>query len=396
MRERSQGKEGEGGMRTWIMLVAVLLGIVMLPSCREKSQINNRVVVTAVGIDRAEGEEGCSLSLQAIEALKISGSLTNQENNATGLYETDGSSVAAAMKSFVTQTGRNTYLLQNRAIVISLDQLKEQSLQATLDYFLRNYESRPGVYLAVSRDSPAEVLGITTSSYTIPAEYLATLLREGQRWGYSASATLLDAERSFSGMFDAYLPIVRVEGEGDDAAIVMDGTAIFRQGEYVGELDSSETRGLLFVQNELERGTLTVKGEGGIPVTAELKKSHTSVTVEREGDAAAFTIRISARAEIAEEADGDALSKAGLPALETLFARQIEEEVRAAVEKTVKEYGSDVFGFGRRLMKKEPGLIRGSEDEWPARLKECSYRVVAEVDIRGIGADTGAEPNKVS
>ena len=37
-------------MRTWIMLAAVLLGIVMLPSCREKSQINNRVVVTAVGI----------------------------------------------------------------------------------------------------------------------------------------------------------------------------------------------------------------------------------------------------------------------------------------------------------------------------------------------------------
>ena len=383
-------------MRTWIMLAAVLLGIVMLPSCREKSQINNRVVVTAVGIDRAGESEGCALSLQAIEALKISGSLTNQEQNATGVYETDGSSVAAAMKSFVTQTGRNTYLLQNRAIVISLDQLKEQSLQATLDYFLRNYESRPGVYLAVSRESPAEVLGIKTSSYTIPAEYLATLLREGQRWGYSAGATLLDAERSFSGMFDAYLPIVRVEGKGDDAAIIMDGTAIFRQGNYVGELDSAETRGLLFVQNELERGTLTVKGEGGVPITAELEKSHTAVTVEREGNGAAFTIRIKAKAEITEEADGDALRRTGLPALEALLARQIEEEVRAAGEKTVQVYGSDIFGFGRRIMKKEPGLIRGSEEEWPARLKECAYRVSAEVEIRGIGADTGAEPNKVS
>ena len=51
---------------------------------------------------------------------------------------------------------------------------------------------------------------------------------------------------------------------------------------YVGELDSAETRGLLFVQNELERGTLTVKGEGGVPITAELEKSHTAVTVERE------------------------------------------------------------------------------------------------------------------
>ena len=31
-------------MRTWFLLVAVLLGFAMIPSCREKSQINNRVV----------------------------------------------------------------------------------------------------------------------------------------------------------------------------------------------------------------------------------------------------------------------------------------------------------------------------------------------------------------
>ncbi|HIW73898.1 MAG TPA: hypothetical protein H9684_06210, partial [Firmicutes bacterium] len=105
-------------MRTWFLLVAVLLGFVMVPSCREKSQINNRVVVTAVGIDDA-GDDGCALSIQAVEALRITGALVNQEDNATGLYQTQGESVASAMKSFVTQTGRNTYLLQNRAIVLS-------------------------------------------------------------------------------------------------------------------------------------------------------------------------------------------------------------------------------------------------------------------------------------
>ncbi len=382
-------------MRTWFLLVAVLLGFAMIPSCREKSQINNRVVVTAVGIDDA-GQEGCALSIQALEALKIAGSLTNQEGNATGLYQTQGESVASAMKSFVTQTGRNTYLLQNRAIILSLDQAKKQPLQSTLDYFLRNTESRPGVYLAISRGSPDEVLGIQTSSYTIPSEYLATLLREGQRWGYSAGTTMLDAERAISGMFDAYLPIVRVEGEGEDAAIQMDGTAVFRQGVFAGELDAKETRGLLFIENALERSAFTIRQDGGSTTTLELQSSHTKVSVDRAGDTAAFTIRVTAKAEIAEEADGDGLKDSQLAQINDQLAQTIEEEVRAAVEKTVMEYGCDVFGFGRRVMQKEPGLIRGREDEWPEKLKECAYHIEVETSIRSIGTDTGADPNPVS
>lgn len=382
-------------MRTWFLLVAVLLGFVMIPSCREKSQINNRVVVTAVGIDDA-AEEGCALSIQAIEALKIAGSLTNQEDNATGLYQTQGETVSSAMKSFVTQTGRNTYLMQNRAIVLSMDQIQKQPLQTTLDYFLRNTESRPGVYLAVSRGSPDEVLGIKTSSYTIPSEYLVTLLREGQRWGYSAGTTLLDAERAFSGMFDAYLPIVRVEGEGDDASIQMDGTAVFREGSFVGELNAEETRGLLFIQNAIEKGAVILEREEGPPVTLELQKSRTKISLERTRDTAAFTIRVTAKAEIAEESDGDSLAAGNLQELSRELEQSIEQEVRAAVEKTVMDYGCDVFGFGRRIMQKEPGLIRGEEDEWPQKLKECAYHIVVDAEIRSIGTDTGAKPNQVS
>ncbi|HIW74170.1 MAG TPA: hypothetical protein H9684_07580, partial [Firmicutes bacterium] len=280
--------------------------------------------------------------------------------------------------------------------VLSMEQIKKQSLQATLDYFLRNTESRPGVYLAVSRGSPDEVLGIRTSSYTIPSEYLVTLLREGQRWGYSAGTTLLDAERAISGMFDAYLPIVRVEGEGENAAIQMDGTAVFREGEFVGELNAQETRGLLFVQNAMERGAVTVRREDGASTTLELQKTHTKITVERTGDTAAFTIRVSARAEIAEETDGNGLGEGRLEEINRLLAQTIENEVRSAVEKTVMEYGCDIFGFGRRIMQKEPGLIRGREDEWPEKLKECTYPIEVETEIRSIGADTGAQPNAVS
>lgn len=383
-------------MRTWIMLVAVLLGFCLLPSCREKSQINNRIVVTAVGIDEDEEQGGCRVSIQAIEALKISGSLTDQNENATSIYEASGRSVASAMKTFVTQTGRNTYILQNRAVVMSLDLLKKTALPATLDYFLRNYESRPDVGLLISRGDPAEVLSVPSSSYTIPSEYLSTLIREGQRWGFSAKTTLLDAERSFSGMFDAFIPIVRVQGSGDEAEIVMDGTAVFREGVFAGELDEEETRGLLFATGDLERCSLVLESPKGEAVTVEVKNIHSSIGVQAQGDAAQFTLRVSCSAEVTEENDGDPLTEAAVPELERQLIERIEREIQAAVRRTVEDYGCDVFGFGRRVMKSEPGLIRGSEEEWPEKLKDCRFEVEIKAPIRGIGAETGAQPDRVS
>ena len=59
------------------MALALAVGFALLPSCREKSLTNSRVVVTAVGIDAGE-EADCRLSIQAIETLKTSGSLTER------------------------------------------------------------------------------------------------------------------------------------------------------------------------------------------------------------------------------------------------------------------------------------------------------------------------------
>lgn len=76
-------------MKMWAIVAILLLGMSLLPSCREKSQMSSRAVVTAIGID-ADGEGGCALSVQAVEALKTAGSLSQQEGNATKVYTGGG------------------------------------------------------------------------------------------------------------------------------------------------------------------------------------------------------------------------------------------------------------------------------------------------------------------
>ena len=389
-------------MKIWAIILALALGMALLPSCRDKSQINNKVVVTAVGVDAGEDGE-CHLSIQAIETLKTSGSLTQQEDNATSVYESDGPSVAGALKSFVTTTGRNAYILHNRVIAVGMEQLQSQPLLSLIDYFIRNHEGRPLVDMVVCRGKAAELLNIPSKSYTIPAEHLSMLLNEGEKWGYVARADLLDVERAVSGMFDATLPIVNVksEGEGEEKkqTVLMDGTAVFRNGHLAGELDEAATRGLLFGRGDIDQClyVLEMVRQDGTEdrLTVEIHGSDTQIDVQRQGNAALFTIRISCRAEISEEYRPENWALHNLPAIEEALSRMIEQDVRAMLDATIMDMGCDVLGLCRLLQKREPRVIRGFESQWPERLRECEIRVEADARINNVGVESGENPRPV-
>lgn len=381
-------------MKLWLCLIALLLGMTLLPSCRQKSPINSRIVVTAIGIDGDERQ--CHLSVQAIEALKTSGSLAEQQENATQIYQSDAASVAAAIDTFVTQTGRNAYILHNRVIAIGMQQAKSQPLPSLIDYFVRNHEGRPVVDMVVCRGQAADLLKVPSASFTIPAEHLSQLLEEGQRQGYVARARLLDVERAASGMFDAIIPIVAVEGKGEEATFIMDGTAFYRDGQYAGEMDLAATRGLLFARGEVERCLYTLEIPQLGPITAEVQSASTVIDITADGDKPVFTFHVSCKAEIEEEYSVRDLEDAQLAEIETRLSAQIRSDIEAAIDVTVRQAGADVFGLTRRTKKQAPSLIRGREERWPEQLRACRFNVQTDAVIDKIGAESGRRVHRVS
>ena len=371
-------------MKVWVLALALAVGFALLPSCREKSLTNSRVVVTAVGIDAGE-EADCRLSIQAIETLKTSGSLTEQAENATKVYDIEAPSVAGALQSFVTRTGRSSYILHNRAVVIGLEQAKRRPLSALLDYFIRNHEGRSTVDMAVCRGEAAELLAVPSAGYTIPAEHLSVLLQQAGRQGFAVPTDLLDVERSTSGMYDMVMPIVRVDKTGEEPAMVMDGTAVFRRGEYAGELDEAATRGLLFGRGDLQTCTylLSLPGTAEDPerLTVEVVSSKTKVHIRPEGEAAVIRLTITCSATVLESSD--------LKAVAGALQEAILQDVRSALDKTIGDWGCDVYGFSRMVKKKAPELVRGREGEWPARLRDCRFEIEIKADAAKAGGVAG-------
>ena len=96
-------------MKMWAVILALAIGMALLPGFRDKAEITGKVVVTAVGVDVAAGKadsSGVRVSVQAVETMKTAGSLTEQEKNATEVYAVEGRSIAGSMQAFAAQTGR--------------------------------------------------------------------------------------------------------------------------------------------------------------------------------------------------------------------------------------------------------------------------------------------------
>ena len=183
--------------------------------------------------------------------------------NVTKVYETSGATIADAMRNVTLTAGRRPLYSHNWIIVFGADVARE-GLNETLDFFVRDYATRPVVDLAVARGKAADIIKSPFNGSSIPAREIQMGLKMGQvnaktlQMPLHKAVTLLEDKTS-----DVYLPLLKpvVDKAQEMDTVLTDGLAIFREGKYVGDLDADETRALLFLTGQAESGDLVVEGD---------------------------------------------------------------------------------------------------------------------------------------
>ncbi len=309
----------------------LILAVLLLGGCRPQGETGGQVIVTGVGVESQNGS--FRLSVQAIEALRIGGSLSEQNEPATAVYTAEGASVAEALQAFLNETGKRAYILQNQLLAVGLEQCRNTVLSETLDYFMRNREGHSQVQLVVCRGEVAPLLDITVGNDAVPAEYVSKLLIEGERLSQCVTAQLLDVERDLSGTLDAAIPILEVR----DHTPQLSGTALFRGGRLLGELTNRETTALLLAAGEGETCLYTHEG-----ITYRLEDIRSRIEVLPLGEGFEYRVGISAVSRTVERA-----AQSAAPSL-AAAATALENEIGTALTRTVRELHADPLGLSRR------------------------------------------------
>ncbi len=320
-------------MKRWVWLFLVCL---LFCGCRREPSMGEQIIVTGIGIDERDGE--WLLSIQAVDALKTTGSLSEQNETATAVYTASGDSVAKALQNFLNEAGKRTYILQNKILAVRDTLCRRQSMETILDYFIRNQEGRALVDVVVCRGDPSALLGITTGSDAIPAQYVSGLIDEGNRFGLAVETRLLDVQRASSGMYDLLAPILTVSEETPHLI----GTAVFRGGMLCDELTTAETVGLQTAGGYTGRCLYTVED-----VTFRLEGLRAETDVAKMNEAWRYHFTVKGTADVVEDGRGSALNESEKRRLITRVQTALAADAETALTRTMREYDADPLGLAR-------------------------------------------------
>lgn len=264
-------------------------------------ELSQRLIVEAIGIDTAK--EGVTVSLQTLDTHSAGrGEDPNSAGNVTRTLAFTGKTVGEALSRIESATGLTPLYSQARILIFGR-QLAENGLQQALDFFLREYTTRSDILIALAEGSAQEIVYADFGASVPGALILEDMLTCGNKNGDNPAVKLYRfMNLSLTETDAAYCPILGLTDvpDGKTKTPVLRGTAFFGAQKLRFAVNSEQTRGLLFLTDDVERATLSVRGKKGV-YSLRVIRSKTKIKTRRLEDAGfGFTINVSLRCDITE------------------------------------------------------------------------------------------------
>ncbi len=357
-----------------------------------KRELNSIAIVMGLGLDRVTEENkipfengNLHVTAQVVRTGSLSGggskSSGGASNSADAMYwnlEMAGDDIFPMLRGSVKQSNRNLYISHNQVIVFGED-LARDGLAPFMDYFFREREMRYNVLLGVSEKPAKDLLRISPSLETLPAQEIAKLLKIQAENAEAPTVSLFDfAVDMKSARKAAVIPLINAtsSGEEEETAYV-DGCAVFDNWKMVGKLNASQTRGFLWTAGDA-RFSLTVTGKKGeMKVHFDPEKGYEGIHVSFQVSADAVVGHI----------DGiyDLHQKDGLKAIQKACGSFIGAEICDAIAQSQK-LNSDIFGVSEYLSRYEPKIWDKMEGEWEKYFTGITYEVSVKTNVRRTGS----------
>ncbi|MCL4426281.1 MAG: Ger(x)C family spore germination C-terminal domain-containing protein [Firmicutes bacterium] len=169
------------------------------------------------------------------------------------------------------------------------------------------------------------------------------------------------------------------------------GTAVFDGDKMVGVLNGDETRLLLMFRGEFKRGFISipdpVKGEFFDPIDARPAR-RPRIRVRRQGNNFRINADIALEGDIlAIQSKVDYTQPKMMPILEAKISRYLTQQAQVLVEKTQKEFKSDIFGFGNKVRHLTPTWDDLVKLRWLNKYPEADVRVRVTFKVRRVGTE---------
>jgi Spore germination B3/ GerAC like, C-terminal. len=239
-----------------LIIVIIILNIFFCSGCWNYREVNRIAIVGGLAIDKDEISNEYKLT---IEVMKSVPGETGGGNVESDVYETRGRTIFDAARNFVLKLGRRPYWAHAKAAIID-STIAEKDIAPALDWLYRDSELRRDIYVLISKGLTAGELLRTDTALDDTTSFHIFSILQSQKYIYKYPETELweVAEAMSHKEKSILIPIIKL-AEGERKPSEVRGSAIFHCDKVVGYLNEEDTRNVLWLNGEFNRGLFVVK-----------------------------------------------------------------------------------------------------------------------------------------
>ncbi len=375
-----------------LLIIAVFICFLIFNSCEGTgTELSELMIMQGIGIDSTDdGYNVCVEILNNEQSGSPGGDGTSE--NKTKIYSAEGETVGEALHSLITKSGNLPLFAHNRVIIIG-EKAANKNLSDILDFFERDYDSRPSQLICVAKNSKAEeIIRAKLLMDSVKSEILENMLEESYHQSLVPRVRIIDAinylkdETTF-----LCVPAVELEKSGENENYKLNGCALFdKDYNFSKYIDSQAAAGISLLNNDINEGVIVASLPNSKKATFLINKGKTTYDVTEEDGRLHFKIKIFVSCDL-DEVEGQDFFNADNGVLED-FQNAAGSAICKTAENTIvtlkQNHGGDAVRFGRVLRLKDSALYKKYKTDWESAFKDAQVSLKADVTLRRIGEET--------
>ncbi len=376
-----------------VSILLIVLFLQCLCGCFDRRELDTIGIVMGTAIDKAEQNEGFEVTIQLANPTKggsDKGSKTKKDGSGgesseyINISET-GRSINYIIREIQNKMSRMIYVAHSQNIVIG-EELAKEDVKDCLDFYARAPEARMTQFLFVAEGKASDIYDVPAEFESMPSTMLTKMLKDQRLTSQAPVVTEFEFMCCMIRKTKSpVMPIVRIIEDEDKKRLEVDGCAVFKENRMVGTFDETETRGMLFIENKVKSGAITVELEDAV-LTVEISKAQGSVNAHLYEDGSIrYDVRVNVTAGLGDQTGTfNAADPDNAPQFLHAVEDAVKNEIQSAVDKS-KELDADVFGFGESLKRKYPDQWDALADKWDELYPEAAVDISVEARADGSG-----------
>lgn len=374
-----------------LLLMLLLLLPLFLTGCWDRVEIQDRLFVMSVAIDKTKESAGkrsyFEFTAQLTEARALSGKANNPHISPVWNATTSGPSIFECIRLMATRVARQPYYEHLQSIVIG-EELAKEGIDRALDLFYRDHESRRKIKLIIAKGAAKDALHVKPKLLPVSGRYISLLTEEGEaktaRLPKTASIGQFSSNYHNGG--NSVLPAIRTEKH----EVKMAGGAIMKGDQLIGWLSDQDVKALRWINGTFSAGDEIIvqkirKEKMPKFTTLEVKGARSTVKTSIQNGQPVISLYIRGEGNLAEDGLGHNPTLDKIKDREQLINHEIKKKAERLIALMQKKYKTDIFGFGEELRRHQYPYWKAHQHDWDEQFQNVEVQVDVQTFIRRTG-----------